>query len=181
MQLKFISRLTATVLSATLLVSCNRQTIDFPALPVVTRVTISDYDHSPNPYQAIVWQITDAQKIARLVALVDAQSAGWSDKSSANISSQTGIELKFKGPNVSRTFVVYPKGFSSSYSTGSNNLWALEGDYPNVTITMVVKEISDSAIEKLLADIAAVTNGVKPEPSPTPKPSATALPKPTTK
>ena len=170
-QLKFVARTTLAFLPLVLLAACNRQKTDFPALPPVTQVTVSDYGGAKNNYQTTVWQISDAQKIARLVALADAQRAGWSDMGSANVSLQTGVELKFKGPSISRTFVVYPNGFSSSYSTGSNNLWASEGEYPNVTINIVIKEISDSAIEKLLADIAAVTNGVKPEPKPTPQPT----------
>lgn len=180
-RIQLITRATVAILVVASLAACNYQKTDFPALPPVTEVTITDYGTPSNSFEETVWKITDAQKIARLSALVDAQSAGWTDMNSANISLQTGVELKLKGPNLKRTFVVYRGGFDNAYSTARGNLWATEGEYPNVTIDIVIKEISDSAIEKLRADIKAATQGVKPEPTETPAPTPKASPKAATK
>ena len=170
-----IPRASLCILGATLLPSCVRSDHDLPSFAPATRVVVTDYTPAKgvDPYVGQIWTITDAGKVAQLAKLADANGKGWGDDKAANMSMQTGIEMKFTGAGLNQIFTVYPRGFSNSYGGSRGNLWSR----PNsVGPTTQIKLIPEDEMDKLVANIGAVTQGVKPDATPTPT-AATAKPK----
>ena len=163
----WIKRAALATVVATLLSSCNFKRTDLPSFAPATQVVVTDYSPAKgvNPYVGQVWTITDAGKVAQLAKLADDNGKSWSDDNAANMTIQTGIEMKFTGGGLNQIFTVYPRGFSNSYGGSRGNLWSR----PDVVgPTTQIKLISDEQMDKLVADVRAVVQGVKPDPTPTP-------------
>ena len=156
------------------LISCNTKKSDLPSFAPATQVVLTDYTPAKgvDPYVGQIWTVTNAGKIAQLARLADANGKSWSDDNAANMTIQTGIEMKFTGGGLNQIFTIYPSGFSNSYGGSRGNLWSR----PDIVgPTTQIKLIPDEQMDKLIADVRAVVKGVKPDATPRPT-AATAKP-----
>ena len=160
-------RAVAALAAATMLTSCNTKRTDLPSFAPATTVVVTDYTAlaSLKPGAVKSWTVTDAQKVARLAQLADAKRQSWRDIGAANLSVETGIEMKFTGAGVNQIFTVYPRGFDNSYGTAPSNLWSREDRVGPITQS---KLIPDAELDQLMANIRAVVKNVKPDATPTP-------------
>lgn len=164
--LRRVRTLALTAIAALTLVSCGDKTSDLPPFAPATQVVVTDYSAlaSLKPGAVKTWTVTDAPKVARLAQLADAQGQGWRDIGAVNMTTQTGIEMKFGGPGVNHIFAVYPRGFESSLGTGAGNLWSREDRVGPITQS---KLIPDEQLDKLVSDIRATVQNVTPDATPT--------------
>lgn len=169
-KMRAATALATTIAAATMLASCNAKRSDLPSFAPATTVVVTDYSAlaSIKPGAVKTWTITDAQKVARLAQLADAQRTGWRDIGAASLSVETGIEMKFTGAGVNQIFTVYPRGFDNSYGTAPGNLWSRPDSVGPITQS---KLISDAELDQLIADIRAVVKNVKPNVTPAATPS----------
>lgn len=146
-----------------LLSSCGSEATSFPALPPTNRIKIETYDLEKNFDKPFIKSITDAQKIATIVAIIDAESSNWhnsrEDSRVMAPTSFTGIELNvYSGTNKSCRWTIPPKEFTDLDGKKAN-IWAWD-KRQNPDGAWVIKQISPTQMKALLDAIGPVQGDI---------------------
>ena len=135
--------------------SCdNREKVEFPVLPSITRIEVTINDTATAPHKPRVKQIVNLNQVKHIVMLADKQRSGWTPSGGVQ-HFNSDIELVFySGQKKQREWIISPDGFSEGFGQ-SGNLSAID----NRSVAQdkeVIKQISDEDLQALSSAIGPI-------------------------